>query len=289
MTVGSGVTQCGALRSSRLRSSVDWATRPSSPVSRYLRPPWISRDGAALVPEPKSALSTIRQRTPCSQRSRKRPAPLMPAPRMTTSTSVTAPAPARASISGPERRHRLGDPAVQAVARLVGGAAGRGRGRSCGRPRSRGSANGEAKRPTAAPAQSAAPQAAASSVSVTVTGIAEDVGEHLREGRVARGAPGQARLADGEAVAQRVDVDAVVEGDAFEHRAQQRAAVVPAAQAEEAAAGARAVRRAEEVGVEERRRGSAPTRRRSRRRAGRGCRRPRPRRSARQRVSRNQS
>ena len=114
---------------------------------------------------------------------------------------------------------------------------------------------GEAKRPTPAPAQRAAPQAAASSVVGDGDRHREDVGEHLREGRVARGAAGQPRLADGEAVAQRVDMDAVVEGDAFEHGAQQRAAVVPAAQAEKAGAGDRAVRRAEEVGVEERGRG----------------------------------
>jgi hypothetical protein len=88
MKVGSGSTQCGALRNSRLRSSVDWATSPNSPVSRYFKPPWISRDGAALVPDPKSALSTIRQSTPCTQRSRNTPAPFTPAPKMTTSISL---------------------------------------------------------------------------------------------------------------------------------------------------------------------------------------------------------
>ena len=77
MKVGSGSTQCGAFFSSRLRSSVDCDTRPNSPVSRYLMPPWMSRDGAALVPEPKSALSTIRQLTPCRLSSRNSPAPLM--------------------------------------------------------------------------------------------------------------------------------------------------------------------------------------------------------------------
>ena len=52
MTVGSGLTRCGAFFSSRFRSSVDWATRRSSPVSRYLMPPWIRREGAAEVPPP---------------------------------------------------------------------------------------------------------------------------------------------------------------------------------------------------------------------------------------------
>ncbi len=45
MTVGSGRTLCGALRSNRLRSSVDWATSRNSPVSRYLMPPWIEPRG----------------------------------------------------------------------------------------------------------------------------------------------------------------------------------------------------------------------------------------------------
>ena len=45
------------------------------------------REGAALVPEPKSPLSTMRQLTPCSQSSRNSPVPLIPAPRITTSMS----------------------------------------------------------------------------------------------------------------------------------------------------------------------------------------------------------
>ena len=39
MIVGNGCTKCGAFFRSRLRSRVDCATRPNSPVSRYLRPP----------------------------------------------------------------------------------------------------------------------------------------------------------------------------------------------------------------------------------------------------------
>src|SRR5690606_7630448 len=63
------------------------------------RPPWMRRDGAALVPEPKSALSTIRQLTPCRLRSRKSPAPLTPAPRVTTSTPSSASFERRRSMS----------------------------------------------------------------------------------------------------------------------------------------------------------------------------------------------
>ena len=91
---------------------------------------------------------------------------------------------------------------------------------------------GVANMPTAAPAQSAAPKAAASSVEVTVTGI-QHVGEHLHEGRVARTAAGQADLADGKAVAQGFDMGAMIEDDAFQHRLQHVAAIVPAMQAEE--------------------------------------------------------
>ena len=123
-----GATQCGAFFKSRLRSRVDWATSRNSPVSRYFRPPWMRREGAALVPEPKSALSTIRQRTPCSHRSRNRPAPLMPAPMMRTSTSIgcTAlmPGAGQPLDFRPERGQRGGGPTEQAIALLIGGAAG---------------------------------------------------------------------------------------------------------------------------------------------------------------------
>src|SRR5690606_37278533 len=65
---------------------------------------------------------------------------------------------------------------------------------------------------------------------------AEDIGEETGHGGIARDAARKAGGGRREPVAQRIDMDAMVEGDPFQHRAHQIAPVVPGIEAVEAGA-----------------------------------------------------